>query len=118
MQKFDANGVHLLTLGVTDPQSNGPVCSADPGGFCTPTGVAVDSANNLYVADQGNNRIEKFSSAGAFISQWGTAGAGNGEFNGPTGVAVDASRPRVRQRDQQHAHPALQLASVPRPVGL
>lgn len=44
---------------------------------------------NLYVADKGNGRIQKFSNTGAFISQIGTQGSGNGQLNGPVGVAVD-----------------------------
>ena len=38
-----------------------------------------------------NNRIQKFSSAGVFITKWGSQGSGNGQFNYPSGIAVDAS---------------------------
>ncbi|MEO5616742.1 MAG: SdrD B-like domain-containing protein, partial [Candidatus Eisenbacteria bacterium] len=58
------------------------------GQFSDPAGVAVDASGNVYVADTGNNRIQKFSSAGVYVTQWGTAGAGNGQFSGPFGIAV------------------------------
>jgi hypothetical protein len=54
-------------------------------------GIAVDSSGNLYVADFGNNRVEKFTSDGNYITQWGFYGSGNGQFNGPWSVAVDFS---------------------------
>ena len=56
-----------------------------------PYGVAVDGSGNVYVADSSNNRIQKFTSAGVFVTKWGTAGSGDGQFNGPLGVAVDGS---------------------------
>jgi sugar lactone lactonase YvrE len=61
------------------------------GQFFYPWGMAFDASGNLYVADQGNNRIQKFSSSGAFLLQLGSRGSGNGQFNFPSGVAVDAS---------------------------
>jgi DNA-binding beta-propeller fold protein YncE len=45
----------------------------------------------VYVADSGNNRILMFTSSGAYLTQWGTRGTGNGQFNRPYGVAVDGS---------------------------
>ena len=48
------------------------------GQFNVPAGVAVDHAGNVYVADQGNNRIQKFDSIGKFIATWGSSGSGNG----------------------------------------
>ena len=36
-----------------------------------PEGAAADSANNLYVADSSNNRIQKFDSSGNFLRAWG-----------------------------------------------
>jgi DNA-binding beta-propeller fold protein YncE len=43
------------------------------------------------VADYRNNRIQKFTSAGAFVATWGSYGTGNGQFSTPKGVAVDGA---------------------------
>ena len=48
-------------------------------------------SGNVYVADRGNNRIQEFNSSGTFITQWGTQGTGNGQFNQPYSVAVSPS---------------------------
>lgn len=39
--------------------------------------------------DTGNNRVQKFDSSGNYISQFGTFGSGNGQFNMPLGIAID-----------------------------
>ena len=62
-----------------------------PGQFYNPWGVAVDSSGNVYVADYGNDRVEKFTSSGTFVTQWGSVGSGPGQFVVPVGVAVDSS---------------------------
>jgi len=61
-----------------------------PGRFIKPAGLAVDSDGNLYVADSGNDRVQKFDPEGKFIAQVGSPGDGEGEFNEPWGVAVDS----------------------------
>ncbi len=66
---------------------SGPV--VPDGAFQSPSGVAVDAAGNVYVADTINHRIQKFDSAGAFIGKWGEQGSGDGELFSPSGVAVD-----------------------------
>ena len=38
-----------------------------------------------------NNRIQKFTSDGTFITKLGTEGSGNGQFRYPWGIAVDSS---------------------------
>jgi hypothetical protein len=43
------------------------------------------------VADAGNDRIQKFDGSGNFLLAWGSEGSGNGQFNLPHGVAVDAA---------------------------
>jgi DNA-binding beta-propeller fold protein YncE len=57
----------------------------------TPQGVAVDTSGNVYVTDEYNDRIQKFSSDGTFITKWGSDGSANGQFEAPHGVAVDSS---------------------------
>ena len=59
------------------------------GQFGTPQGIAVDGDGAVYVVDMLNDRVNKFTSAGAFITRWGSFGSGNGEFNRPAGIAVD-----------------------------
>jgi DNA-binding beta-propeller fold protein YncE len=82
------NGVRRFTLGGRlVAELTGPALGADVDG---PTGVAVDSVGNVYVADTGKHRVLKLSPAGTLISQWGTGapGTGAGQFSSPMGVAV------------------------------
>ncbi len=58
------------------------------GQMVQPNGVAADGAGFVYVTDSGNSRVEKFTTAGAFVTQWGTPGSGNGQFSNPFGIAV------------------------------
>jgi DNA-binding beta-propeller fold protein YncE len=64
------------------------IVNAD-GSFRFPTGIAIDKDGNVYVADSWNNRIQKFTSDGTFITKWGSTGSGDGEFRFPTGIAID-----------------------------
>ena len=65
-----------------------------------PTGVVVDDAGNIYIADNGNNRVRKVTTAGVISTFAGTGVAGytgdfgvatGARFNQPAGVATDAS---------------------------
>jgi sugar lactone lactonase YvrE len=59
------------------------------GQFYGPEGIAVDASGNLYVTDNANNRVQKFNSAGTYLTQWGTTGSGNGQFIYPFAIAID-----------------------------
>jgi tripartite motif-containing protein 71 len=62
------------------------------GQFFSPGAVAVDSSDNVYVADELNHRIQKFDSDGIFITKWGSFGVGDGQFISHSGVAVDSDK--------------------------
>ena len=66
--------------------------------FNSPEGLVVDSSGNVYVADRGNNRIRKITSAGVVTTFAGsaTAGTANGTgtaatFNQPNAITIDSS---------------------------
>ncbi len=67
--------------------------------FNSPTGIAVDSSGNLYVADYNNDTIRKVTPAGVvttiagWAAIWGSADGSNGNalFYDPSGISVDGS---------------------------
>jgi len=67
--------------------------------FNGPTGVVVDAAGNVYVADNGNETIRKITPTGVvstFAGLTGSPGSTDGtgssaRFNSPFGIAVDAA---------------------------
>ena len=53
--------------------------------------ITIDKqTGDIYVADYFNNRVVKFDSDGNVISQWGSAGSGDGQFQNPQDVAIDS----------------------------
>lgn len=54
-----------------------------------PVAVASDGRGNVYVADDSNYRIQKFTDTGTYVTQWGQLGTEPGEFIDPNAVAVD-----------------------------
>jgi sugar lactone lactonase YvrE len=94
---FIANKNSVVTLA-----GNGALGFADGDGatarFYQPTGVALDPAGNIYVADSENHRIRKIAPGGTVstLAGSGTAGSADGvgalaQFNSPRAVAVDAT---------------------------
>ncbi len=73
--------------------------SASSALFRAPSGLALDTAGNLYVADTGNSAIRMITPGGTVSTIGGTGGvagyrdgpAASSLFDMPTGVAVDAS---------------------------
>jgi DNA-binding beta-propeller fold protein YncE len=54
-----------------------------------PKGVAVDGGGDVYVTDNWNNDVQKFTADGSFLLRWGGTGSGDGQFNAPEKIAVD-----------------------------
>ena len=55
--------------------------------LANPTGVWVDAAENIYIADKANHRIRKVNSAGVITT---IAGTGVSGYTGDGGLAIDA----------------------------
>ena len=98
IEKIDYSGNLTVIAGNGTPgmASNGVATSTQ---LNAPCGVAADSSGNIYIADTGNNLIEKVDSSGnlTIIAGNGTPGmASNGvatstQLNAPCGVAADSS---------------------------
>jgi uncharacterized protein (TIGR03437 family) len=91
------NGVIATVAGNGTPGSGGDNGAATSAQLYKPGGVAVDSAGNLYIADQFNFRVRKVSSgaittvAGGGSSLADHVPATSAELNYPMGVAVDSA---------------------------
>jgi len=102
IQKFDPVGHFVGWLGARD---NGALtdgwaatglsgASAAPGGFINPVSVRLTPDNELLVADNGNNRIQKFDLDGRFVG-WlgGLSGGGVTEGWQTTGQSAASNEP-------------------------
>jgi DNA-binding beta-propeller fold protein YncE len=54
--------------------------------FHGPNGIFIDEKNYIYVVDTGNHRIQKFNSAGKFVTQFGKNGEYEGELASPSDI--------------------------------
>ena len=63
---------------------------SDAGQMTGPTALALDSNDNLYLADDLLHRVTVFDRDGDVSNHWGTQGDGNGQFDAPSGLVFDA----------------------------
>jgi DNA-binding beta-propeller fold protein YncE len=106
IQVFEGDGTFITKWGTRGIDGSGP------GRFDQPVYVAVDGAGSVFVADNGNDQIQKFTLADpcpagtsqvedfdkgnlvsiegvCFVKEWGSTGTADGEFAGPSGMALD-----------------------------
>ena len=50
--------------------------------------MAVDRVGNVLVVDNHNDGIQMFDSSGDYIARWGATGSGDGQSQGPMGIAA------------------------------
>ena len=75
--------------------------------FTFPNGIAGDSFGNVYVTEFRGNRVQKFTSEGLLLTGWGSEGSENGQFQNPTGIAIDGEGKRLRLREWQPSSPKI-----------
>ena len=100
VRKIDLAGGITTVAGTGELGFSGNGGQAAGAQLAYPTGVAVDTSGNVYVADRGNHRVRKVDAAGGITTVAGTGELGfsgdGGQAAGaqlayPAGVAVDAS---------------------------
>jgi len=100
VNKINTSGIMTLVAGATLGSGgfSGDGSAAVGAMLSHPVGMAIDGAGNIFIADNGNNRIRKVSTSGIITtvagggSVLGDGGpATSAMFNGPVGVAVDAT---------------------------
>ena len=117
IRKVDSSATITTIAGTGEFGFGGDGGPATEARLRSPTGVAVDGAGNVYIADQGNQRIRKVDSTGTITTiagsgEYGFDGDGGpateAQLNYPRGVAVDgagnlyiadASNHRIRKVD-------------------
>jgi YD repeat-containing protein len=119
VQELNEKGefVRAFGWGVSNGEAKLEVCTTSckagiagggTGQFNATGWVAVDSAGNVWVGDENNQRVQEFNEKGEFIRTFGwgvsngeskfevctsschagSTGSGNGQFSNPTGIAV------------------------------
>lgn len=90
IRKVDA-ATHLISTAAGNGNSGvvGDGSLAVNASLSAPSGVALDGAGNLYIADTGNNVIREVSAATGIIST--IAGTGVAGYSGDTGPAINAT---------------------------
>ena len=100
IRKVDPTGTITTVAGTGEQGFSGDGGPAVQAQLASPTGVAVDGAGNLYIADSGNERIRKVDPTGRITTVAGTGERGAGgdggpatqaQFAFPADVAVDGS---------------------------
>ena len=54
--------------------------------------MAVDSNDDVYVADAQLTDIQKFTKDGQFIRKWGSEGSGQGQFGWMENIDIDSKK--------------------------
>jgi phage tail-like protein len=89
IQIFSLKGLALRAIWGAVDQYGKPAKGSGEGQFNQPADVAIDSQGNVYVADKGNKRIQKFTKEGKFILMFGEEEEGEAKLSEPSHIAID-----------------------------
>jgi sugar lactone lactonase YvrE len=87
--------------------ASGNVCQAGKAGSANgqlsePQGIAFTSAGNMWVTEEGNDRLQEFNTKGEYLAKFGSEGYEHGKFYGPSGIAI-ASNGNIWVSDSLYA---------------
>ncbi len=111
VQKFDSGGNFEGWWGKNDlgeirwhttGSNRSPSCGTEDGAMYYPTGICVDEGQHVYITDRNNNRIQKYSAWGQYITKWGTQGSGNNQLDTPWGITIDNDLCHIYIADQNN----------------
>ena len=98
MFKFSHDGTLILALG--EPR----VGKWDATHFNQPTDIAIRPDGSFYVSDgYVNSRVALFDANGKWVREWGTKGAGEGEFSNPHGLSLVPGSTDVLVADRENS---------------
>ena len=83
----NSNGIQMVTKN-HDFLGQIGTYGAGLGGMKWPTSVVLDGDENLYLADEYFNKVTKYDREGNPLTEWGTKGSGDGQFNQPSGLLI------------------------------
>ena len=73
---YDKTGTHVKSIGHPHDDT------------FAPSGIAIEE-EYMFLADRGGNQVVVLTTSGEFVMATGSYGTSNGQFNNPSGVAVD-----------------------------
>lgn len=100
LRRIDSRGIITTIAGTGSRGYSGDGSPAKRALMDSPTGISVDKAGNIYVADTGNNCIRKIDARGIITTlagDWNAEYLGDGlpgksaRLNGPRGVCADGA---------------------------
>lgn len=88
IEKLNSHGQFIARWG-SYGKADGQLSYQDKYKMGGTAGLVLNVQNDVFVVDEGNNRIQKFDANGNFLTKWGSYGTSDGQFETPVGIAVD-----------------------------
>jgi hypothetical protein len=86
VQRFTRSGVFLSRWGRNGGDGTSGTLTAE---FIFPMDAVVRPDGDVEVTDYGNQRVQRFTPVGVFVSTFGSSGSQDGQFTGPWSMAID-----------------------------